>query len=151
MMFRRQLIIGGVGGLAGFALPEAAPSFSRSWSSLVVQRVIYAYVPDVIFDGVDLDAVAEYTQTALLTRKLVGARRLLKYNTDSMFLKAHFRAYVPRDAATIELDRKIVGIFLLCTDYLQGGPAGRRVVVTRSPDPYKSGCSNPLAELNPAT
>jgi hypothetical protein len=145
---RRRLVFGAIGALSSAALFGGIRQSSPNWRDVIVQRVIYAHVPGIVFEGTDLTMITEHVWTTVLTRKLVGARRLLIYGSKSILLGSSLLKTVPRDDATVELDRKIVGVFFLCTDYLEQEVPGPRVSVTRCPDPYVAGCSNPFATFN---
>ena len=124
MNSRRAILAASVAALAaaatGIALKVRRPPAPEN--SRWVQRVIYASVPDIVFEGADLAVVAEYVKRKISAGEEGGDG----------------------------VDRDILGVFFLCTNYFDRARApGAPVVVVRSPDPYDGGCSNPLAVFDP--
>jgi hypothetical protein len=145
---RRSLILGGgLSLLCAAALGSGALSFTPATRRLLVQRVIYFYVPGIIFEGEDLEAVTKYIHRAQLTRRMGGLRRLISYGMATPVIHTPALAGLATPTPTMrEIDQEIVNTFFLCTDFWETPHVpGRRIRVVRPPDPYEAGCSNPLA------
>jgi hypothetical protein len=145
---RRGLLAGGgLGLLCAAALGTGLLSFTPAMRRLLVQRVIYFYVPGIVFEGDDLEAVTEYIHRVQLTRRNGGMRRLIGYGMATPVIHtpalAGFAAPTP---TMLEIDQEIINTFFLCTDFWEAPQVpGRRIRVVRPPDPYDAGCSNPFA------
>lgn len=149
-MITRRYLLGGSGAVVALvaanatAMPALAAVRRR-----IVQRVIYHYVPDIVFDDDDLTAFADYVNGTLLSRQEGGLRRLIRYSVKSMVIHSGGpQKSTPPSPFMEEIDREIVSLFFLCTDFWQGPHRpGQRITLVRPPDPYEAGCSNPLAML----
>lgn len=147
-MQRRTLLLGGgLGLLCAAAFGAGVLSFTPATRRLLVQRVIYFYVPGVVFDGEDLQAVTEYIHRSQLMRRNGGLRRLIGYGLATPVVHTPALAGLAEPTASMqEIDQEIVNTFFLCTDFWEAPQtSGRRIKVVRPPDPYEAGCSNPLA------
>jgi hypothetical protein len=145
---RRSLLVGGgLSLLCAAALGTGALSFTPATRRLLVQRVIYFYVPNIIFEGDDLAAVTEYIHRVQLTRQNGGMRRLIGYGMATPVIHTPALAGLAAPTPTmLEIDQEIINTFFLCTDFWEAPQVpGRRIRVVRPPDPYEAGCSNPLA------
>jgi hypothetical protein len=148
MKVTRRWVLGcGVGALFAVALGSAALPFIAAWRRLMIQRLIYYYVPGVTFDGDDLTEFAAYIHRNVLWRDALGIKRLVYYGSTFLLYHSALRNLVPARGRVSSIDREIINRFFLCTDFWDAPhTAGRRIALVRSPDPYEAGCSNPLAD-----
>jgi hypothetical protein len=150
MITRRWVLRAATGGAAFAALGAfsalAVPLVPASRRAMI-QRVIYYYAPGIVFDGDDLTVFADYIHRTVLGRKLQGLRRLGYYTgTFLLYHSASTRDLVRASPDVLDIDQRIMDAFFLCTDFFEDPVTpGRRISLERSPDPYESGCSNPLA------
>jgi hypothetical protein len=147
---RRWVLRAGIGGMAVAAIGAfgalAVPLVPASRRAMI-QRVIYYYAPGIVFDGDDLTTFADYIHRRVLGRELQGLRRLGYYTgTFLLYHSASTRNLVPTPPRILDIDQRIMDAFFLCTDFFEDPVTpGRRISLERPPDPYESGCSNPLA------
>ncbi len=114
-----------------------------------VQSIIYRNIPDIIFDGNDLDQLVED-----ITR--TNGRSFLSYDwfkgvigktVNSNFVTSMQNPVVRRMVAGYEYPIMIA--FFMASDFFPlGYLKGRRVSFVRSSDPYRSVCGNPFAEFD---
>jgi hypothetical protein len=149
-MITRRLLLAGGGAVAVLGGTSAAAALSLpAMRRRLVQRVIYHYVPGIIFDGDDLVAFTDHINETLLSRRAGGVRRLIRYGVSSIVVHSWpGQRLVQPSSFMAPIDREIVSSFFLCTDFWQvPRRPEQRVSLVRSPDPYEAGCSNPLAIL----
>jgi hypothetical protein len=146
---RRGLIAGTVAaaalgtGVAALSLPLLrAP---RRW---LVWRVVQDHVPGIVFEGEDLARFTEEVDRLVLGGR-IGWRGTLRYG-GAVLLRDWPGAgdlFAPVGTRQ-DLDQRIVNAFFRATDFFDGPyTPGRRIATIRSPDPYVSRCSNPLAVI----
>ena len=113
----------------------------------MIQRVIYYYVPGIIFEGADLAEFSKYIHRKVLWPRILGVKRRVFYGgTFLLYHAALVRGLLPAPYAIAEIDQQIMDKFFLCTDFWDAPhTAGRKISLARPPDPYEAVCSNPLA------
>lgn len=143
-----MLSAGGIGmaglfaGLLKFAQKE---SDVRSY----VQAIIYRNIPDITFDGADLDQfvedIAQDNSSSFLSynwfKSLVGR------SINSDFLTSIQNPMVRRLVAGYEYP--VMTAFFMATDFFpEGYRKGRRISFIHSADPYLAKCGNPIARFD---
>jgi hypothetical protein len=129
---RRGLLAGGgLGLLCAAAFGTGLLSFTPATRRLLVQRVIYFYVPGIVFEGDDLEAVTEYIHRVQLTRRNGGMRRLIGYGMATPVVHTPALAGFCRADADHARDRPGDHQHLLPVHRLLGGTAGARAARPR--------------------
>jgi hypothetical protein len=148
---RRGLLAGaaaalllGTGAAAATAASLPLLPGTRRW---IVRRVIERHVPGIAFEGEDLARFTAEVERLQLNRHRMGLRGMAHYGGVALLQDwPAARGLLERLAPTAEVDRRIVNAFFRATDFWEGPyRPGRRIAMVRSPDPYESRCSNPLA------
>jgi hypothetical protein len=148
---RRGLIAGtatvlALGGAAATAASLPVLPAPRRW---LVRRVIDRYVPGIVFEGEDLARFAEEVERMVLNRGQIGLRGVARYGGAVLFHDwPTLRDLLAPARVREDIDRRIINAFFRATDFWQAPYSpGRRITMVRSPDPYVSRCSNPVAVM----
>lgn len=142
---RRQVLLGAAGTLGASVLGAQAWSMgpgARAWQDGAVAAIVRAHVPDARVGDANMAAFARefLARTPGSVDGLLAARTLL----------APVRGTLPRaiEGRLRKLETRVVGLFLMASDYYHPDRRSEVVTFVAYPDPYTASCSNPLARFD---
>ncbi len=133
---RRQLLLGTAAGALTISFLGA-----RAWQENVITKIVRTHVRDVRVSQADVEAFA---------RELLAHWRAPDGLLAAQALPAPLRVLLP--GAIVgrlrKLESRVVGLFLMGTDYYHPDRRSETVSFIALPDPYAGGCANPLARFD---
>jgi hypothetical protein len=147
---RRDFMIS-AGGVCSAGLFAGLMKFAERQNDVhsYVQSIIYRNIPDIIFDGNDLDQLVE--DIARMNegnfRSYDWFKGVIGKTVNSNFVTSMQNPVVRHIVAGYEYP--IMVAFFMASDFFPlGYLKGRRISFVRSSDPYRSICGNPFAKFD---